>query len=251
MNDTELLNTLLDIAEKHLITGFPPATTHEKSAKELVTATDLVIEDALRTLLEQHRPQHAILGEERGETEGNEHTWILDPLDGTTNYAHALPYFTTAIALVHKNAPVLAGVVAPTLKKRYVADTTTTRNGEQLTTSQPPPLKEAFITFCHKNTPESIAAINARYTAFKTQARDFRRLGSANLEICNVAEGVLHGFIGHDLPPWDFVAGCHIAETAGCTVTTLSGEPWKDAKTTGVIVAHPTLHATLLHLWNA
>ena len=78
----------------------------------------------------------------------------------------------------------------------------------------------------------------------------FRRLGSANLEICMVASGAVHGFIGHDLPPWDFRQGCFIAQQAGCTVTTLDGKLWDDKDTTSVLVAHPDLHAQLLKMWQ-
>ncbi len=249
MSDEELLIRMLERAKTLLAQQFPPLRIHEKSAKELVTETDLAIERALRVMIHTHRPQHAILGEEEGNTQGNEHLWIIDPLDGTTNYVHSIPYFCSAIALTTRRAPQLAGVT--TLSHTFHATTTQAyMDNRVLRTPQPPEIEQAFVAFCHKNTPKSIREISTRYEQFKTTTRDFRRLGSANLELCMVASGALHAFIGHDLPPWDFTAGCMIAQQAGCTVTALDGGPWTRPGVTGVLAAHPALHAQLLALWT-
>lgn len=249
MTDEQLLQNLLKCAQNILSQQFPPQHIHEKTAKELVTETDLAIEHAIRELITTHRPQHTILGEEKGLAEGNEHVWIIDPLDGTTNYAHHIPYFCSAIALTTHQTPVLAGVA--TLAHTYHATTNTAyADNKPLRTPQPPALKNAFIAFCHKNTQESVHEISVRYETFKTATRDFRRLGSANLELCMVASGALHAFIGHDLPPWDFIPGCTIAERAGCTVTALDGGPWTRQGVTGVLAAHPALHPLILNLWT-
>ncbi len=249
MSDEELLMQMLKRAKTLLAQHFPPQHIHEKSAKELVTETDLAIEQALREMIYTHKPEHAILGEEEESTQGNEHLWIIDPLDGTTNYAHSIPYFCSAIALTTRRTPQLAGVT--TLSHTFRATTTHAYMDDHvLYTPKPPTIEQAFIAFCHKNTPESIHAISLRYERFKNATRDFRRLGSANLELCMVASGALHAFIGHDLPPWDFTAGCMIAQQAGCTVTALDGGPWTRPGVTGVLAAHPALHAQLLALWT-
>ncbi|MFT4249775.1 MAG: inositol monophosphatase family protein [Candidatus Woesearchaeota archaeon] len=226
---------------------YPIRDVEEKASKELVTTTDLAVEQLIREEIKKTYPEHGIRGEEEEDyNAASEYQWVIDPIDGTTNYAHNIPVFCVAIALLHDQEVIAAGVHQPITQDVYLATRGrgATKNGALLRV-QETPLSEALIGFCHANNQEAVAWITQRYERLKNATRDFRRLGSANLELCMVATGDLAGFVGYEIQPWDFLAGCLIAAEAGCTITNLQGGLWEDKNVRSVLAAPKNLHEEL------
>lgn len=230
--------------QQHILKAFPAESSHEKESREVVTKTDKEIETYVREHIMAVYPEHGIIGEEYDDHNPNSpYQWVIDPVDGTTNFAHAIPLFCTAIALLHNNTVIAAGVNLPITQTTYVAekDKGAYKNDKQLRT-QTQDIKKSIIGFCHANDKEGIQTISRLYEEYKHKTRDFRRLGSANLEICMVASGELAGFLGYRIKPWDFLAGCLIAAEAGCNVSGWNNDDWQQPKTESVKVSAPNIN---------
>ena len=220
-----------------------------KNTRDIVTKADVEVEKYIRERLKENYPEHNIIGEElKKEQNKSDYTWLIDPIDGTTNFAHKIPYFSIALALQHKNIVIFSAISHPPSGMLFYAGA-----GEgaflgklKLEQNSEKKLKDSFISFCHASDTDSINSITKIYEAFKLKTLDFRKLGSANLEICYTAAGFISGFIGYKIKPWDFKGACLIAEEAGCKVTGLNGEDWQNPKIDSVIVAPIQLHSIIL-----
>ena len=217
-----------------------------KSARDLVTALDRDIERALVDAIRTAYPDDAIRGEEYGAQSGSSgYEWVIDPIDGTGNFVHGIPLFSVSIACLRDGVPLFGVVYDPIADSCYAASESSVLDGKLIAPSERA-LNEAFVTFCHSTSTEGIRVISMIYERMKIDTYDFRKLGSANLEICMVASGRVSAFVGYEIKPWDFIPGCIIAERAGCTVTGFSGEDWRDPDVRSVLVAEPGLHEELL-----
>lgn len=226
---------------EELSVPYPISLSIEKSPRELVTQTDKDIEQEIRQKIQSRYPTHGIRGEEQANVrEESDYQWVIDPIDGTTNYVHQIPLFCTAIALLYRNTVVAAGVKAHITNNIYIAE-----KGKGATKNRQPIhakrqlLKEGMVGFCHANMPEAIEYMHSLYKTYKLATRDFRRLGSANLELCMLADANLVAFIGYEIQPWDFLPGCLIAAEAGCTITGWNGESWQDPATRSIKATAP------------
>jgi myo-inositol-1(or 4)-monophosphatase len=220
-----------------------------KNTRDIVTKADVDVEKYIRERLKENYPEHNIIGEElKKEQNKSDYTWLIDPIDGTTNFAHKIPYFSIALALQHKETVIFSAISHPPSGMLFYAGA-----GEgaymgkvRMEQASDKKLKDSFISFCHASDNDSINAIAKLYEGFKLKTLDFRKLGSANLEICYTAAGFISGFIGYKIKPWDFKGACLIAEEAGCKVTGIRGEDWQNPKNDSVIVAPPHLHDAIL-----
>jgi myo-inositol-1(or 4)-monophosphatase len=220
-----------------------------KNTRDIVTKADVEVEEYIRKRIKENYPEHNIIGEElKKEQNKSDYTWLIDPIDGTTNFAHKIPFFSIALALQHKNTVIFAAISHPISGMLFYAGA-----GEgaylgevKIENKSEKKLEDGFISFCHASDDESIRAISKLFESFKLKSLDFRRLGSANLEICYTAAGFISGFIGYKIKPWDFKGACLIAEEAGCKVTGFSGENWQNPKIDSVIVAPVNLHEEIL-----
>ena len=220
---------------------YPITESTQKSPRELVTTTDKELEEQIKNKIQQTYPEHGIRGEEGTNIrETSEYQWVIDPIDGTTNYVHQIPLFCTAIALLKNNTVLAAGVRTHITNNLYLATKGrgATKNGVRIQAKKQV-LSEGIIGFCHANDKEAITTISNLYETYKKHTRDFRRLGSANLELCMVAEGMLAGFIGYRIQPWDFLPGCLIAVEAGCSVTGWNEETWQHPDTKSIRASAP------------
>jgi myo-inositol-1(or 4)-monophosphatase len=203
----------------------------KKGAINLVTEVDLAVERAVRALIRERFPEHRILAEELVEEAGAPDSpccWVLDPLDGTTNYAHGLPIFCASLALEVDGEPVVAAVYDPTRRELFTAERGggARLNGAPLAVAQTTDLIDALLA---TGFPYSVHAETSEFVglfgAFVSRARAVRRLGSAALDLCYVAAGRLDGFWERLLQPWDVAAGTLIVREAGGLVTRLDGSP--------------------------
>ena len=203
-----------------------------KAHDDIITKADLLCEKTILNLLKKNFPDYSIYSEEAGKqyTVQQEFLWVVDPLDGTTNYSMQNPLFNVSIGLVRKNMPVLGVVFNPYTKELFhaVEGQGAFLNTKRLSTkTENKELSKAIITFCHSsNTQQHIERALQLYTAIRPIARHMRQLGSAALELCYAAASRTDVFYMTDMNPYDVVAGAVIAKEAGCSVTDFDGKPF-------------------------
>ena len=224
----------------------------KKGAIDLVTEIDLEIERAFRAMIADRFPSHTVLGEEFEETgdreAGARFCWVLDPIDGTTNYAHGLPIFCASLALEIDGAAVAGAVYDPTRRELFTAEQGQGAwlNGTPLRVSTSAALIESLlVTGFHYDIQRDSAELIELFGEFISRARAVRRLGSAALDLCYVAAGRFDGFWEHKLQPWDVAAGALIVQEAGGQVTTIAGTPFA-SRAGSVLATNGLVHADML-----
>lgn len=197
------------------------------SEKNLVTEIDKKSEKLILDFISKNYPTHAILTEESGSIKkDSEYLWVIDPLDGTTNFAHGLPIFSVSIGLMKKNE-IVAGAVYDVMKDiMYFSEkgSGSFAGEKKLKVSSTDQLALSFlVTGFPYNLVENPDNVFERFTAMTKKSRAVRRLGSAAIDFCYVASGVFDGFWEVSLFPWDMCAGKLILEEAGGIVTDFNG----------------------------
>lgn len=212
---------------------FATVRTEFKGRRELVTVADREAERVVVEFLLREFADHAILAEEgvltpagRASRE-SEFVWILDPLDGTTNFVHDLPHFAVSIALAWRGTPVLGIVHAPVLEQTFTAvrGGGAHRNGTRLRVSTTTNLADALLAtgFSYVRNEPGRDDNSARLARVLPLCRDLRRFGSAELDLCHVADGRFDAYWELYLAPYDVAAGAVIVQEAGGRVTDLDG----------------------------
>lgn len=201
----------------------------KKEAIDLVTEADLKSEAAIIDTIAQAFPDHAVLAEERGVQQGSDSRWIIDPLDGTTNFVHNLPLFCVSIAF-SQGGDVSAGfVLAPLLGELFVGvkGEGAQLNGASISVSSTATLTDSLLVTGFPYDHQTIFdPLMARFGRCLAASQGVRRLGSAALDLCYVACGRFEGFWEQHLKPWDTAAGFLIAAEAGARTTVFSGAPY-------------------------
>lgn len=226
-------------------------TVHLKGGIDLVTDADRASEEVLLEFLGRRFPGHSFLAEESGASGGSaalgQWRWLIDPLDGTTNYAHRVPHFAVTVA-VEGPGGLLAGVILDPLRDElYEAGVTlgATLNGAPLEASDTTSLGEALLCtgfpYDVQLRPEGPVGLFAR---FVRQARGIRRMGSAALDLAYVASGRYDGFFEFGLKPWDIAAGVLLVQEAGGRVVAIDGGPLR-LSVGDILASGPGLFETL------
>lgn len=193
----------------------------------LVTEIDKKSEETIISFIKKKYPNHGIIAEESGaENKQAEYVWVIDPLDGTTNFAHGLPIFSVSIG-IQKNAKTVFGVVHDVMMDRvYSAEYGSGAfcNGRKMKVSQNDNLNYSLlVTGFPYDVKDNPGRTIEYFSAFLKNSRAVRRLGSAALDLCYVADGIFDGFWEVSLNPWDVCAGKLLVEEAGGLVTDFSG----------------------------
>lgn len=201
-----------------------------KGEINLVTEADRASEEMITSKINHLFPDHDILGEEFTSTKrGSDFRWIIDPLDGTNNYAHGYPVFCVSIALHRQDKIVLGVIYNPVLDEMFVAEEGkgALLNGRQIHVSSTVGLAESLLAtgFPYDIRQDSQNALNYFNTMIR-KARGIRRAGSAALDLAYVAAGRFDGFWELKLCPWDTAAGWLMVEEAGGIVTDLRGKEY-------------------------
>lgn len=207
-------------------------TAHQFSLKssrsDLVTEFDHRSEEMIIEVIREHFPDHEILAEESPPCETqSEYRWIIDPLDGTTNYAHGFPLFAVSIAVEQRGGELLVGVVySPVLDELFFAQAGkgATLNGKPIKVSRTDHLNSSMIATGFPYNLDRIEANLIHFGKFAHRAQAIRRAGAAALDLCYVACGRFDGFWELDLKPWDVAAGALIIREAEGRVSDFSGE---------------------------
>jgi myo-inositol-1(or 4)-monophosphatase len=246
-----------DIASD-LIRTRPPASVTEKSDRDLVSDVDLAIERAVRGYLHQATPDTGFLGEEEGQSgdPGTGWLWTLDPIDGTSNFAHGLPLCAISLALLRDGRPVLAVIDAPFLGERYHAvEGQGAYAGERpLKASTTTRLRDAVVAIGDYATGDGADRKNELRLAATIQltprVHRIRMLGTAAVDLAWVADGRLDASITLSNKPWDTSAGALIAREAGAAVTDAHGRS-HNLNSAATIAAAPALISQLIPLIQA
>lgn len=227
--------------------GGPQAVEH-KGERDLVTALDRQAEALIVEHIRAAFPSHAVLAEE-GSTGGasTEHRWLIDPLDGTTNYAHGFPLFAVSVAYERAGQVRLGVVYDPLREELFLAEAGrgATLNGAPLRVSGTPSLALSLVAMGFPYERALLPASLRRWTALSYHAQAVRRLGSAALDLCYVAAGRLDGYCERPVQPWDLAAGALLVQEAGGQVTDLAGGPL-DIYRGEIAATNGRIHAELL-----
>ena len=224
---------------------------HKKDAVEIVTEADTESESEIIATIQANFPDHSILSEESGHSQSNaEYLWIIDPLDGTVNFAHQVPIFSVSIALAHRERIVLGIVLNPVDGELYSAlrGQGAHRNNHLIRVSETATVAESLlVTGFPYHIREIFEPLITRYGNCLLASQAVRRLGSAALDICYVACGRFEGFWEQHLKPWDTAAAALIAVEAGASVTTFSDQPYK-LEDQEILVTNGHIHDEMIRL---
>jgi myo-inositol-1(or 4)-monophosphatase len=266
VNDKHL-SSVLRVATEAALKARKVHTTYYKKLKNiqnkrdlsLVSEADQMSEKVIRDLIRKKFPDIDILGEEEGlesrkkKSKGKNQThsrWLIDPLDGTTNYIHGYPFFCSSIAL-EINGEIQVGVVDSVLFKRTycaVRGYGAFLNNKKISTSKSKTIRESLVaTGFSTYGGERLDKEMDVFQKLVQKSRGVRRSGSAALELCLLAEGALDGFWEHGLKPWDTGAGSLIVTEAGGHVTNEKGEKFHPDQDV-VVASNGIIHTELLSL---
>jgi myo-inositol-1(or 4)-monophosphatase len=222
----------------------------QKGYRDLVTQADHESERYLINAIQEAFPEHAIVAEESGEWAGvPDHQWFIDPLDGTLNYAHGVPFYSVSIGYAHEGEMQLGVVYDPVREELFSAEQGqgATLNGRPIQVAGFTELVDCMLVTGFPNEVENPPDDNvANFFRFNSQAQTVRRLGSAALDIVYVAAGRMDGFWEVDICQWDIAAGGLIVREAGGVVTDVYGSPDFLKTPPSMLCANPVIHAKML-----
>ena len=202
---------------------------HKDGINNLVTEVDKLSEDKIIKVIRKSFPTHSIISEEVGEMmKPSDYQWIIDPIDGTVNFAHGIPICCVSIGVLHNNELILGTVYNPMMNELFFAEKGkgATLNGQPIKVSAKSNFKTAFlVTGFPYNWPESEQHPIKVFEKLILEGLPIRRLGSAAIDLCWVACGRFDGFWEYNLQAWDVAAGYLIVQEAGGTITNFEGEP--------------------------
>jgi len=228
---------------------------HEKGVKhkgrtDLITEADNASEDFLVQSIQKNFPDHAINTEESGELDGNhDHQWFIDPLDGTLNYAHGVPFYCVSVAYAFQGELTLGVVYDPTRDECFYAERGhgAKLNDRPIQVSNFQDLIECMLFTGFPNNKWGAPTDNTdNFLRFSQVSQTVRRLGSAALAIAYVAAGRLDGFWEVEINQWDVAAGGLIAREAGAKVTDVYDDPDFLQKPVTMVGANPIIHKQML-----
>jgi myo-inositol-1(or 4)-monophosphatase len=259
---SEELTAAKEAAQKarHILLNYFGRLTQvsEKFQAGLVSEADRAAEKAIQTHLQNCCPQYQFLGEEGAfekpksevATGLDQSTWVVDPLDGTTNYVHGFPIFCVSIGLVVNRVPVLGVIDVPCLNDTYwaVRGQGAFKNGQPIKVSSSKKLKSCLAaTGFNVEIPENFEEQLRIFTNIAQNTRGIRRPGAAAFDLCMVASGVFDFFWEKYLSPWDVAAGQILVEEAGGRTSAYNGELYNPWSTT-ILASNAYVHDELLQI---
>ena len=230
-----------------------PKMISHKGKTDLFTEIDVKNEKTIREYLMKKYPKFGFYGEESGKTDNDkDFNWIVDPIDGTTNFIHGYPFYCVSIGLAYKNIPILGVVYNPITDTVYKAHTKSKayKNKKVISVSSSNKLIDSLIiTGFYYNTSTDDDFLNNRMIDFANMVKRslaVRRDGSAALDICMVAEGIADGFFEYGLSPWDICASTVILKQAGGLVTNINMKEYDIFSKKQYIASNKKIHKEMI-----
>ncbi len=224
----------------------------QKGRIDLVTEADHASEAHIKDLIAAHYPEHRILAEESGASDlrgsGSEYCWIIDPLDGTTNFAHGLPCYGVSIGLERSGEMIVGVIYDPTRDELFASErgSGATLDGAPIRVSEIEHLERGLVVSGFPyDIRERMSEYLPAWQKFLERAQGVRRLGAASIDMCYVANGRLDGFWEFGLNAWDTAAGWVIIEEAGGKVTNASGGPFENDRPS-LLCTNGLIHTEML-----
>jgi len=221
-----------------------------KNSLNLVTQVDQLSEKKILSILQKQFPAHDFLGEESGFQKNNSaYTWIIDPLDGTTNFAHAYPFFCVSIALVQNGVPIAAVIYDALRDECFTAEKGKGAflNGKPIRVSKISTLEKSLLCTGFAYMVRETHYNLDNFAQFVLTSQGVRRDGSAAMNFAYVAAGRLDGFWERGIQAWDIAAGALLILEAGGKLTDITGDPF-DLFAQNALAANPKMHSILLKI---
>jgi myo-inositol-1(or 4)-monophosphatase len=230
-------------------TGSRMTVEYKTNWADLLTEVDPAVEQAVKAMILERFPDHGFVGEEGGGGYDREYTWVLDPLDGTTNFAHTLPNFACSLACYRGQEAQVAATYDPMRDELFTARRGggAFLNGYTIAVDPAPVLRESLVaTNLMWDLREGRAHLLPGIQALGCEVRGIRSLGSAALEMAYVACGRISAYLQYSLAPWDFAAGALLVAEAGGKVTTMDGSPLDITQRSTVVTSNGRIHDEVL-----
>ncbi len=215
--------------------------------KEITSIRDHEADKIIIDLITDRHPGHNLLTEETGEIDnGSPYTWVVDPLDGSSNYVNHNPFFAVSVCLAYEGMPITGVIFAPFIEEIAVARKGhgCTLNGRRVSVSSTADLSKIYAVGCPGGDKNNMRFSKMSY-ALNEAIKDFRKMGSAAIEAYTVASGRVDSFVTLNIPAWDIAAGALCVEEAGGKVTDFNGDPWTMNKT-DVCMSNGIVHDEVL-----
>src|SRR3989344_55795 len=197
-----------------------------KGPVDVVTQADIECEREIKKVISSKYPSHSFLGEEEGKVGSSDSLWVIDPIDGTTNFVHGVDQFCHSVALVEGGEIICGAVFNPVQKKLYTAQRGSGAflNGKKIYVSRVSRIEDSLLVSGFPYDAAMQKKTFASTAALRGLCQDIRRFGSAALDLCYIAEGACDAFFEYVLRPWDVAAGILIVREAGGEVTDINGK---------------------------
>jgi myo-inositol-1(or 4)-monophosphatase len=230
----------------------PLEVMYKTSSSDLVTSVDRAVERFVIDEITKAYPDHGVLGEEgivAHKPDEFDTVWMVDPIDGTTNFVHQQQNYCVSIAVYHKTECVVGVVYDPTRREMFYAEKGggVFLNDVPLQVQRSKEMKEALLStslFWNKRAIKS--GLSEKVQRLAHRSRGIRVYGVAALELAYVAAGRLDAYINGGLNPWDYGAGRLLVEEAGCKITAMDGTPLPFAQRSSILAANPNIYDFLL-----
>lgn len=232
-------------------------SVREKAHADLVTEADHASQQAIRAFLTERFPSHAFVGEEDpgakdGRALGTLPTWVVDPLDGTTNYVHDVPAYCVSVGLFADGQPIVGAIYDPRQDEMFSAANGegATLNGKPIRVSEVGDLRRSLLSTGFPPDPDCQERNLHWWGVLSMKTQALRRTGSTALNLAYVAAGRFDGYWAFDNWAWDVAAGIVLVTEAGGKVTRVDGSP-SDVFRPDIVAANPELHAALIECFKA
>ncbi|MCA9119224.1 MAG: inositol monophosphatase [Planctomycetaceae bacterium] len=217
-----------EVLARYFKTGVIAKHKNDEETYNLVSVADVEAEQAIVEVIKREFPDHAVLGEESHHDDvKSEHLWVVDPLDGTTNFVHGIPHYAVSIAYYHQGRPAVGVIFNPSRDDWYEATAGggAFHNGQRASVCNSKTLDNVLVGvgFYYDRGEMMEATLAAVGDLFREQIHGIRRFGTAALDLVQVGCGLFGAYFEYQLSPWDFAAGALFVEEAGGQVTTSEG----------------------------
>ncbi len=230
-------------------------TMRNKDVANLVSDADVEAEHAIAAVIKRAFPSHAILGEEAHQGDATaEHLWVVDPIDGTNNFAHKIPHFAVSVAYYHAGEAQCGVVFNPVREEWHTAakGQGAFHDGRQVSVDEATRFDEVLVGvgFYYDRGAMMETTLEAVGDLKRRQIHGIRRFGTASLDLCMVGLGRFGAYFEYELSPWDFAAGRLFVEEAGGRVTDARGGPLPLGKSS-ILASNGALHDAMLEIVRA